>query len=81
MLKARIATRRIDSPKILMKRIRCLTKETLTKRYDFLRYQQSQGFTAMADEQTQSRVYGEVDFTFDNIAGQSIGATLPTTFF
>lgn len=31
------------------------------------------GFTAMADEQTRSRVYGGVDFTFDNIAGQSIG--------
>ena len=32
-----------------------------------------QGFTAMAGEQTRSRIYGGVDFTFDNIAGQSIG--------
>ena len=32
-----------------------------------------QGFTAMANEQERARVYGGIHFTFDNVAGQSIG--------
>ena len=31
------------------------------------------GFAAMADEAARSRVYGGIHFTFDNVAGQSIG--------
>jgi hypothetical protein len=31
------------------------------------------GFTAMANEQERARIYGGVHFTFDNVAGQSIG--------
>ena len=31
------------------------------------------GFTAMANEQERARVYGGIHFTFDNVAGQSIG--------
>src|SRR2546422_3084813 len=42
--------KRIDSPKILMKPIRCLTKEILTKIYRFLRYEQSQGGQDGADD-------------------------------
>lgn len=31
------------------------------------------GFNAMANEQERARVYGGIHFTFDNVAGQSIG--------
>ena len=31
------------------------------------------GFAAMANEQERARVYGGIHFTFDNVAGQSIG--------
>ncbi|HEX5691743.1 MAG TPA: vanadium-dependent haloperoxidase, partial [Roseiflexaceae bacterium] len=31
------------------------------------------GFTAMANEQERARVYGGIHFTFDNVAGQSVG--------
>jgi hypothetical protein len=31
------------------------------------------GFTAMANEQERARIYGGIHFTFDNVAGQSIG--------
>lgn len=31
------------------------------------------GFSAMANEQERARVYGGIHFTFDNVAGQSVG--------
>ncbi len=31
------------------------------------------GFNAMANEQERARVYGGIHFTFDNVAGQSVG--------
>ncbi len=34
------------------------------------------GFGAMADEQARARVYGGIHFSFDNIAGQSVGTNV-----
>jgi hypothetical protein len=39
------------------------------------------GFTAMADEAARSRVYGGIHFTFDNVAGQSIGRNVANYIF
>ena len=39
------------------------------------------GFTAMADEEARSRVYGGVDFAFNNTAGQSIGRNVANYVF
>jgi len=40
-----------------------------------------QGFTAMAEEAARSRVYGGIHFTFDNVAGQSIGRNVANYIF
>ena len=37
-----------------------------------------QGFAAMANEQERARVWGGIHFTFDNVAGQSIGRNVST---
>ena len=34
------------------------------------------GFRAMANEQARARVYGGIHFTFDNVAGQSVGTNV-----
>ena len=39
------------------------------------------GFEAMADEEARSRVYGGIHFTFDNVAGQSIGRNVANYIF
>jgi hypothetical protein len=39
------------------------------------------GFGAMADEQARARVYGGIHFTFDNVAGQSIGQNVANYVF
>ena len=39
------------------------------------------GFGAMADEQARARVYGGIHFTFDNVAGQSIGRNVANYVF
>lgn len=39
------------------------------------------GFAAMADEAARSRVYGGIHFTFDNVAGQSIGRNVGNYIF
>jgi hypothetical protein len=39
------------------------------------------GFTAMADEEARSRVYGGIHYTFDNVAGQSIGRNVAHYIF
>jgi hypothetical protein len=39
------------------------------------------GFDAMADEAARSRVYGGIHFTFDNVAGQSIGRNVANYVF
>ena len=40
-----------------------------------------QGFSAMANEQERARVWGGIHFTFDNVAGQSIGRNVGTYVF
>ncbi|HKP67814.1 MAG TPA: vanadium-dependent haloperoxidase [Pyrinomonadaceae bacterium] len=40
-----------------------------------------QGFAAMANEQERARVWGGIHFTFDNVAGQSIGRNVATYVF
>ena len=39
------------------------------------------GFTAMADEQANSRIYGGIHFRFDNVAGQSAGRNVANYLF
>jgi hypothetical protein len=39
------------------------------------------GFDAMANEAARSRVYGGIHFTFDNVAGQSIGRNVANYIF
>ncbi len=39
------------------------------------------GFAAMANEQERARVWGGIHFTFDNVAGQSIGRNVGTYVF
>lgn len=39
------------------------------------------GFAVMADEAARSRVYGGIHFTFDNVAGQSIGRNVANYVF
>ena len=39
------------------------------------------GFSAMANEQERARVWGGIHFTFDNVAGQSIGRSVGTHVF
>ena len=39
------------------------------------------GFGAMADEQARARVYGGIHFTFDNVAGQSVGTNVGNYVF
>jgi hypothetical protein len=39
------------------------------------------GFGAMADEQARARVYGGIHFTFDNVAGQSVGTNVANFIF
>lgn len=39
------------------------------------------GFTAMADEQANSRIYGGIHFRFDNVAGQSAGRNVGNYIF
>jgi hypothetical protein len=39
------------------------------------------GFSAMADEQARARVYGGIHFTFDNVAGQSVGRNVANYIF
>ena len=39
------------------------------------------GFTAIADEQARSRVYGGIHFAFDNAAGQSAGRNVANYIF
>jgi hypothetical protein len=39
------------------------------------------GFTAMADEEANSRLYGGIHFRFDNVAGQSIGRNVANYVF
>lgn len=39
------------------------------------------GFGAMANEQARARVYGGIHFTFDNVAGQSIGQSVANYIF
>jgi hypothetical protein len=39
------------------------------------------GFNAMADEQERARVYGGIHFTFDNVAGQSVGRNVANYVF
>ena len=39
------------------------------------------GFTAMADEQSNSRIYGGIHFRFDNVAGQSAGRNVANYVF
>lgn len=39
------------------------------------------GFGAMANEQERARVYGGIHFTFDNVAGQSVGRNVANYIF
>lgn len=39
------------------------------------------GFTAMAEEQANSRIYGGIHFRFDNVAGQSVGRNVANYVF
>ena len=39
------------------------------------------GFAAMADEEARARVYGGIHFTFDNVAGQSVGRNVANHIF
>ncbi len=39
------------------------------------------GFTAMADEEANSRIYGGIHFRFDNVAGQSAGRNVANYVF
>ncbi|HLM02546.1 MAG TPA: vanadium-dependent haloperoxidase, partial [Pyrinomonadaceae bacterium] len=39
------------------------------------------GFTAMANEQAEARIYGGIHFRFDNVAGQSIGRNVANYVF
>ena len=39
------------------------------------------GFGAMADEEARARVYGGIHFTFDNVAGQSVGQNVASYIF
>ena len=39
------------------------------------------GFSNMADESARARVYGGIHFTFDNIAGQSVGRNVANYIF
>jgi hypothetical protein len=39
------------------------------------------GFGAMADEEARARVYGGIHFTFDNVAGQSVGRNVSNYIF
>ena len=39
------------------------------------------GFNAMANEQERARVYGGIHFTFDNVAGQSVGRNVSNYIF
>ena len=39
------------------------------------------GFNAMANEQERARVYGGIHFTFDNVAGQSVGRSVANYVF
>lgn len=39
------------------------------------------GFNAMADEEARARVYGGIHFTFDNVAGQSVGRNVANYIF
>jgi hypothetical protein len=39
------------------------------------------GFTAMANEEERSRVWGEIHFTFDQTAGQSAGRNVANQVF
>ncbi len=39
------------------------------------------GFTAMADEEANSRIFGGIHFRFDNVAGQSIGRNVANYIF
>jgi len=39
------------------------------------------GFGAMADEEARARVYGGIHFTFDNVAGQSVGRNVANYIF
>jgi hypothetical protein len=39
------------------------------------------GFTAMADEEANSRIYGGIHFRFDNVAGQSLGRNVANYLF
>jgi hypothetical protein len=39
------------------------------------------GFSAMANEEARARVYGGIHFTFDNVAGQSVGQNVANHIF
>ena len=39
------------------------------------------GFSAMADEEARARVYAGIHFTFDNVAGQSVGRNVANYIF
>jgi hypothetical protein len=39
------------------------------------------GFAAMANEQERARIYGGIHFTFDNVAGQSVGRNVASYTF
>jgi hypothetical protein len=39
------------------------------------------GFSVMADEEARARVYGGIHFTFDNVAGQSVGRNVANYIF
>jgi hypothetical protein len=39
------------------------------------------GFTAMADEEARARIYAGIHFTFDNVAGQSVGRNVANYIF
>ena len=39
------------------------------------------GFTAMADEEANARIYGGIHFRFDNVAGQSVGRNVANYIF
>jgi hypothetical protein len=39
------------------------------------------GFAAMANEQERARVWGGIHFTFDNVAGQSVGRNVGNYVF
>jgi hypothetical protein len=39
------------------------------------------GFTAMANEQAEARIYGGIHFRFDNVAGQAIGRNVANYVF